>query len=297
MGAGFQRVEARLSALSGPPYVRCVAAPETVASLADELWEAERTRQPIEPLTDRDLDLDIDDAYAIQTHNIDRRLAEGARIGGRKIGLTSRGMQELLGVNEPDFGVLLDDMFVEDGDEVPIGSMLQPRIEAELAFIMETDLAGPGVTTANALAAIAGVLPAVEIVDSRIADWRIKLIDTVADNASSGRVVVGGRLRKVTEVDLRLIGMVISRNGEVIDTGAGAAALGNPARCVAWLANKLGSFGATLHAGDVVLPGAVHRMVPVRPGDVFRAEYAHLGAVTARFSNEHGSNEHGSDGH
>jgi len=274
-----------------------VAAPETVASLADELWEAERTRQPIEPLTDRDPDLDIDDAYAIQTHNIDRRLAEGARVGGRKIGLTSRGMQELLGVGEPDFGVLLDDMFVEDGDEIPIGSMLQPRIEAELAFIMETDLAGPGVTTANALAAIAGVLPAVEIVDSRIADWRIKLIDTVADNASSGRVVVGGRLRKVTEVDLRLIGMVISRNGEVIDTGAGAAALGNPARCVAWLANKLGSFGATLRAGDVVLPGAVHRMVPVRPGDVFRAEYAHLGAVTARFSNEHGSSEHGSSEH
>jgi len=262
-----------------------VADTDTVVSFADALWDAERTRQPIGPLTESDPGLGIDDAYAIQTHNIDRRIAEGARVGGRKIGLTSRSMQELLGVDEPDFGVLLDDMFIEDGDEIDLGTMLQPRIEAELAFVMETDLAGPGVTTANALAAIAGVLPAVEIVDSRIADWKIKLVDTVADNASSGRVVVGGRIRKATEVDLRLIGVAVSRNGEIIDTGAGAAALGNPARCVAWLANKLGSFGATLHAGDVILPGAVHRMVPVLPGDVFRAEYAHLGAVTARFSN------------
>jgi 2-keto-4-pentenoate hydratase len=150
---------------------------------------------------------------------------------------------------------------------------------------METDLAGPGVTTAKALTAIAGALPAVEIVDSRVADWKIKLVDTVADNASSGLLVLGGRMRKVTDLDLRLIGVVVSRNGEMIDSGAGAAALGNPARCVAWLANKLGSFGAGLKAGDVILPGAVHRMVPVQPGDVFRAEFAHLGAVTARFSN------------
>jgi 2-keto-4-pentenoate hydratase len=264
---------------------------EVIDVLAGELWQAERDRKPIEPLTDRHDDLVIDDAYAIQTSNIDRRIAGGARTIGRKIGLTSKPMQNLLGVSEPDFGVLLDDMFVEDGDEVPLEEMLQPRIEAEIAFVMERDLAGPGVTTANALAAIGGVMPAVEIVDSRIADWRIKLIDTVADNASSGKLVIGGRMRKVTDLDLRLIGMAISRNGQLIDTGAGAAALGNPARCVAWLANKLGSFGATLRAGDILLPGAVHKMVPVRPGDVFRAEYAHLGAVTARFSNGSGASE------
>jgi 2-oxopent-4-enoate hydratase len=278
-------VEAVLSACEGRAYVRDVADIDTVASLADQLWEAEQTRSPIDPLTDRHPGLVIDDAYAIQTHNIDRRLAAGARVVGRKVGLTSKGMQGMLGVTEPDFGVLLDDMIVEDGDEVDLTTMVQPRIEAELAFVMATDLAGPGVSTANALAAIAGVLPAVEIVDSRIADWRIKLVDTVADNASSGRLVVGGRMLPVTGVDLRLVGMVLSRGGEVIDTGAGAAALGNPARCVAWLANKLGSLGAKLSAGDVVLPGAVHRMVAVEPGDVFRAEYAHLGAVTARFSN------------
>lgn len=260
-------------------------ATETIRrALADDLWRADRTAIPVEPLTDRHPDLSIEDAYAIQTINLDRRVADGARVCGRKIGLTSLPMQQLLGVDEPDYGVLLDDMFVEDGDEIALSRLVQPRVEAELAFVMARDLSGPGVTTANALAAIAGVLPAVEIVDSRVADWRIKLVDTVADNASSGLLVVGGTLRPVHDLDLRLLGVAVTRHGELVDTGAGAAALGNPARCVAWLANKLAAFGASLRAGDVVLPGAVHRMVPVAPGDVFRAEFAHLGAVTARFS-------------
>jgi 2-oxopent-4-enoate hydratase len=256
--------------------------------LADELWQADQTARPVAPLTDRYPDLAIADAYAIQTVNIDRRIAAGARIIGRKIGLTARPMQELLGVDEPDYGVLLDDMVVEDGDEIALSRLVQPRVEAELAFVMERELAGPGVTTANALAAIAGVLPAVEVVDSRVADWKIKLVDTVADNASSGLIVMGGTLRRVTDIDLRLLGVVVTRGGELLDTGAGAAALGNPARCVAWLANKLADFGATLRPGDVVLPGAVHRMVPVAPGDVFRADFAHLGGVTVRFSNGSG---------
>ena len=256
-----------------------------VAEVADRLWQAEIDRAPISPITGDHPELGLADAYAIQTYNIERRVGAGRVIRGRKVGLTSRPMQELLGVSEPDFGVLLDDMFVEDGDEVPLETMLQPRVEAEMAFVIGRELAGPGVTTSNALTAIAGVLPAIEIVDSRIADWKIKLVDTVADNASSGKLVIGGKLTKVTGIDLRLAGMVMTRNGAVIDTGAGAAALGNPARCVAWLASKLAAFGASLHAGDIVLPGAVHRMVPVQPGDVFRAEFAHLGAVTARFSN------------
>lgn len=252
--------------------------------LADELWEADRTAIPIAPLTERYPDLVVEDAYAIQTINIDRRVAGGERIIGRKVGLTSAPMQKLLGVDEPDFGVLTDQMFVEDGDLISLNRLVQPRVEAELAFLMETDLAGPGVTTAGALRAIAGALPAVEIVDSRVADWKIKLVDTVSDNASSGLLVVGGRMRKVEDLDLRLLGVVVSRHGEVIDTGAGAAALGNPARCVAWLANKLGSLGSGLKAGDIVLPGAVHKMVAVEPGDVFRADFAHLGGVTVRFS-------------
>ena len=268
------------------------ADPSLIATLADELTRASADLSPIEPFTDRYPDLVIEDAYAIQSRVLEGRLGRGRQLIGRKIGLTSQPMQQMLGVDEPNYGVLLDDMFVEDGDEIDLGTLLQPRIEAELAFVMDRDLVGPGVTTANALAAIGGVFPAIEVVDSRIAGWRIKLVDTVADNASSGLLVMGGRLRKVTDLDLRLLGVVVSRGGAMIDTGAGAAALGNPARCVAWLANKLATFGATLRAGDVVLPGAVHRMVPVAPGDVFRAEYAHLGAVTARFSNGHLSNGH-----
>src|SRR3954452_7611039 len=256
--------------------------------LADELWDADRTAKPVAPLTDRYGDLGIEDAYAIQTLNIERRIAAGERVIGRKVGLTSKPMQQLLGVDEPDFGVLTDEMFVEDGDLIALSRLVQPRVEAELAFVMEHDLAGPGVTTAGALAAIAGALPAVEIVDSRVADWKIKLVDTVADNASSGLLVIGGRMRKVEDLDLRLLGVVVSRNGEMLDTGAGAAALGSPARGVAWLANKLGSLGLVPRAAEVGLPGAVHKMVPVTPGDVFRAEFAHLGAVTVRFTNGKG---------
>jgi 2-keto-4-pentenoate hydratase len=261
-----------------------VATQTVIQQLADELWEAERSTVPIEPLTDRHSDLQIEDAYAIQSTNITRRISAGAQIRGRKVGLTAEPMQRLLGVDEPDYGVILDDMLIEDGDAIPLSRLLQPRVEAEMAFVMERDLAGPGVTAATALTAIAGVLPAVEVVDSRVADWRIKLVDTVADNASSGLLVLGGTLHRVTDIDLRLIGVVVTRAGQLLDTGAGAAALGNPARCVAWLANKLASFGDTLRAGDVVLPGAVHKMVPVNPGDVFRADFAHLGPVTVRFA-------------
>ena len=252
--------------------------------LADELWQAEQAGKPIEPLTTRHPDLTVADAYAIQSINVSRHLQRGARIVGRKVGLTSAPMQQLLGVNEPDYGVLMDHMVVEDGDEVPLDKLLQPRIEAEIALVMERDLEGPGVTAAKAITAIAGALPSVEIVDSRVANWEIKLVDTVADNASCGLLVVGANIRKVTDIDPRLIGVVVSKNGELADTGAGAAALGNPVRCVAWLANKIAQFGDSLHAGDIILPGAVHKMIPVAPGDVFRAEFGHLGGVTARFA-------------
>jgi 2-keto-4-pentenoate hydratase len=254
-----------------------------IVELAERLWRAEIERTPIPPITEGAPDLTVQDAYAIQSHNIERRLAAGGVVRGRKVGLTSRPMQQLLGVDEPDFGVLLDDMFTEDGDEIALETMLQPRVEAEMAFVMARDLAGPGITVADALTAIAGVLPAIEVVDSRIADWRIKLVDTVADNASCGRLVLGGTLTPVTALDLRLTGMLLYRNGVAIDSGAGAAALGNPVRCVAWLANKLGGLGSGLRRDDIVLPGALHRMTPARPGDVFRAEFAHLGSVIARF--------------
>jgi 2-keto-4-pentenoate hydratase len=252
--------------------------------LADRLWTAEAERHPIRALTDERPDLTVNDAYAIQHSNVQRRVEAGGVVRGRKVGLTSRAMQDLLGVAEPTFGVLFDDMFVEEDEEIRFDSLIQPRVEAEIAFTMAHDLSGPGVTTTQALSAIDSVMPALEIGDSRIADWRLKLPDTVADNGSSGRVVVGHTAASVTELDLRLLGVLFYRNGVPIDSGAGAAALGHPASCVAWLANKLSSLGAGLRRGDVVLSGALHRMVAVRPGDVVRAEFAHLGSVSARFS-------------
>ena len=167
--------------------------PATVVELADALWRAEVERRPIDPISDARRDLTVQDAYAIQSHNIERRVAAGGVVRGRKVGLTSRPMQQLLGVDEPDFGVLLADMFTEDGDEIALTSLLQPRVEAEMAFVMARDLAGPGVTVADALTAVAGVLPAIEVVDSRIADWRITLVDTIADNASCA-FLIGRRL-------------------------------------------------------------------------------------------------------
>jgi 2-keto-4-pentenoate hydratase len=257
---------------------------QVVAELADRLWRAEFERAPVEPISQDRPELTIDDAYAIQSHNVTRRVTAGAVVRGRKVGLSSRRAQKLVGVDEPEFGVLLDDMFLDDAEEVPFEALLQPRVVSVMAFVMASDLAGPGVTTADVLTSIGGVLPAIEVVDSRIADWRALAVDTVADNASTGRVVLGGRITPVVGLDLRLEGMLLDRNGAPIETGAGAAALGSPARSIAWLANKLCSLGAGLRRGDLVLAGALHRMVPVRAGDFFQAHFAHLGTVTAQFS-------------
>jgi 2-keto-4-pentenoate hydratase len=193
-------------------------------------------------------------------------------------------MQEQLGVGEPDFGAILDDMLVEDGDAIDAATLIAPRIEAEIAFVMERDLRGPGVGTHDALQAIAGAVAALEVIDSRIADWRIGLVDTIADNASSARVVTAGRIVPVHELDLRTLGVALTLNGPVAATGAGAAVLGNPARCVAWLANKLARFDVPLRAGDLVLAGALHAALPVAAGDVVRADFAALGPVSVHFA-------------
>lgn len=255
-----------------------------IAGLADALWQAESERAPVRPITEQQSGITVEDAYAIQTYNIERRVAAGGLERGRKIGLTSRATQQLFGVTEPSCGVLLNDMFLDEGDEVAIDTLIAPRVTAEFALLMAHDLVGPGVTTVNALAAIGGVLPAIEIVDSRIADWRIGIQDTVADNASTARVVLGTRMVPAAALDLCHLGVLFYRNGSPIESGAGAAVLGNPARCVAWLANRLASLGGGLRSGDVVLPGALHRLVPVRLGDAYRADFAHLGAVTIYFA-------------
>lgn len=254
-----------------------------IKECAAALEEAARTRVPIGPPSRDYPGLSIADSYAIQSRLIGHRVAAGATASGRKIGLTARPMQEMLGVNEPDFGILLDDMFTDDGGEISLSTLLQPRIEAEIAIVLGQDLRGPGVTVSRALATVAGLCPSLEIVDSRVADWNITIVDTIADNASSGRVVLGGTLVPVGGVDPRLIGMVLKRNGQVVETGAGAAALGNPIAALAWLANTLAPFDEGLSAGDVVLPGALHRMVPVQAGDSFCATFSELGPVSVRF--------------
>lgn len=260
----------------------------TIPALAGELARAERERVAVPPLTERGPQLTVADAYAIQQHNTDARIAAGDPLVGRKIGLTSGPMQRLLGVDEPDFGALFESMRVEDGDALPVDELLQPKVEAELAFVMADDLRGPGVDALAVQRAVAGVAPAIEIIDSRVADWRISLVDTVADNGSSGRFVVAGALTPLAGLDLRLLGCMLTCGGVLADTGAGAAALGNPLRCVAWLANKLGEFGQGLRAGEVVLSGALHAAVGVRAGQTVRAEFARLGSVSVHFSTGEG---------
>jgi 2-keto-4-pentenoate hydratase len=256
---------------------------QALDELADRLWQAEADRVPVEPVSQDRPDLTVDEAYAIQNRNITRRVTAGSVVRGRKVGLSSRRSQKLMGVDEPESGVLLDDMFLDDSEIVPFDALLQPRVVSVIALVLASDLAGPGVTTADALSAVGGVMPAIEVVDSRIADWRTQAVDTVADNASAGRLVLGGRICRVTDLDLRLEGMLLHRNGAAIESGAGAAAMGSPARSLAWLANRVGRSGTGLRRGDVVLPGALHRMVPVRPADCFQAHFAHLGTVTAQF--------------
>jgi 2-keto-4-pentenoate hydratase len=255
-----------------------------LGQLAEALRRAEEDRTAIPPIIRDNPGLTVAEAYRIQLINIQRRLAAGARMVGRKVGLTSRAMQQMMGVNEPDFGVLLDDMFVEEGDPVPVADLVQPRVEAEIALVLGRGLRGPGVSSTAALQCVESAVASIEIIDSRIQDWKIGLIDTIADNASSARFVVAGRRTPVDGIDLRLTGMALSINGELLETGAGAAVLGNPARCLAWLANKLASFDEELKAGDIVLAGSLHRAIPVKPGDSVVAEFDRLGSVRTRFS-------------
>jgi 2-keto-4-pentenoate hydratase len=254
-----------------------------IDQLARRLYADERAARAGEPLSDAYPDMTVDDAYAVQLGYIAARTAAGARVVGHKVGCTNSVIQQLFNIDEPDYGHLLDDMLMVDGAAISMRSLVQPRVEPEIAFVLRTPLRGPGVTPTHVLLATAGVLPCFEIIDSRIVDWRIKFVDTVADNGSSARCVLGDRLVAVDALDLRLLGVVLERNGEVVATGAGAAALGHPAAAVAWLANTLAARGQFLDAGHIVLPGALTTAPPARAGDVFHASFAGLGTVRCRF--------------
>lgn len=246
---------------------------------ARALYEARRTRVPIPPFG---AGLGADDGYRVQQELVGLLLADGDRIAGHKVGLTSKPMQRLIGMDSPDYGPVLESTVYPSGAAVSLSRFIQPKIEAEIVFVLGDRLVGPGVGVLDAARAVAGVAAAVEIVDSRIEDWRISLADTIGDMASNGAVATSGRLVPLSDVDVRTTGMVLSRNGSVIDTGAGAAALGDPLTVVAWLANTLGARGVALEPGHLIMTGALHAAVPMTEGDLFRAEFDTLGAVTVR---------------
>lgn len=255
---------------------------------AQLLREAYETGKPCRPLRGELLPVgDIDAAYAVQRAQVERWVnVDGRRPVGAKIGLTSRAVQETFGVYQPDFGVLLADMAMPDGAEVGLTRLLQPRVEAEVAFVLGADLPEEEVTTADLTRAVDHLLPAIEIVDSRIAGWDISIVDTVADNASSGLFVLGTTPRRLVDVELRLCGMVLEHGGEPVSVGAGAACLGNPLTALAWLAQTLARLGRPLRAGDLVLSGALGPMVPVTPGAAYEARISGLGSVRTCFTRE-----------
>lgn len=260
--------------------------PEQHIAAACSLRDAAGSGTWLPPLRESHPGMDGEDAYAIQKINTEMRVAQGRRIVGRKVGLTAHAVQRQLGVDQPDFGTLLDDMIYGDAEPVPWHALQQPRIEAEIAFVLERDLAMPHPGLADAVQAIGYALPALEIVGSRIAGWNIRYVDTVADNASSGAVVLGATPRRLADFDARLCGMAMFRRGEPVSTGAGAACLGHPLNAVVWLARTMARLGTPLRAGDLVLSGALGPMVGVEPGDVFEAQVHGLGSVKAVFERE-----------
>lgn len=263
---------------------------EESASFAKHLGEAWSKNEGVQPITGLSPEISVDEAYRVQLHTIEQKVSDGQRITGKKIGLTSKVMQEALGVGEPDYGHLLDQMKVENGGTISAEYVLQPKVEGEIAFILKDDLSGPDVTALDVLKATDAVVPALEIIDSRIKDWKITLADTVADNASSGLYVLGDTPKKIEDVDLKQMGMAVYKNGVLQNTGVGAAALGDPVKCVAWLANKLSAYGITLKAGEVILSGALSAAVEAVPGDHFYAKFAELGEVDISFAKDEEDN-------
>ncbi len=255
---------------------------ERLKIIADRLMKAAQTRTGIDPPA-AEVKLSVADAYRIQMINVERSVAAGRRIVGRKVGLTSLAMQKMMGVSEPDFGHLLDDMIIASGEKCEVRSLLLPRVEPEIAFVLSRELRGPGITRDDVIAATDYVTPAIEIIDTRIRDWKITLADTIADNASSALVVIGKEKTPPKAHDLASVAMTLDKNSATVEQGVGAAVLGHPAEPVAWLANKLAEFGQIVAAGSIVMPGALCRAGEVTAGDLITARFGPLGAVSVRF--------------
>jgi 2-oxopent-4-enoate/cis-2-oxohex-4-enoate hydratase len=256
---------------------------QKIERYGDELYQALVKREAVAPLTDREPGITIEDAYQIQLRMIQRRIDRGETVVGKKIGVTSKVVMNMLQVDQPDFGHLLSGMVFNEGEPIRIDTMIAPRAEAEVAFILKHDLSGPGVTAADVLRATDCVMPCFEIVDSRIRDWKIRIQDTVADNASCGVLVLGGVRKSPRQIDLALAGMVLEKNGEVLSTSTGAAVQGSPVNAVAWLANTLGRLGIGLKAGEIILSGSQSPLVPVVAGDNLYCSVGGLGSASVRF--------------
>ncbi|WP_413247996.1 2-oxo-hept-4-ene-1,7-dioate hydratase [Sinomonas flava] len=256
---------------------------ETIAAIADELVEAGRTRTPVPLLHTRYEGMDVEDSYAVQKLWASRLESQGRQVVGRKIGLTSKAMQAATGITEPDYGVIFDDMVLENGAVVDWKRYTHPRIEVELAFKLGSDLKGPGITLFDVLDATEYVVPALEILDSRIEMEGRTIVDTISDNAAMGAMVVGGRPVRPHDTDLRWIASLLYRNQEIVETGVAAGVLNHPASGVAWLADKLSQHGQELRAGDLILAGSFTRPMWVYEGDTVYADYGPLGTVTCRF--------------
>ncbi|NMG36830.1 2-oxopent-4-enoate hydratase [Azoarcus sp. TTM-91] len=257
---------------------------EKIQHYGDALYEAWRARRTIPPLVEQAPDITLDDAYRIQQRYVARRVQAGETIVGKKIGATSKPVQDFLGVFQPDFGQLTSGMVYQEGDTLPLDTLIQPKAEAELAFVLKADLQGPGVTAMDVIRATDYVVPCFEIVDSRITDWKIRIQDTVADNASCGVYVLGKTKGDPRKLDITLAGMVLEKNGELYSTGVGAAVQGSPANAVAWLANTLGELGIPFKAGEVILSGSQSALVPVADGDELVCTVGGLGSCRVKFA-------------
>lgn len=259
--------------------------PEHVVKLANNLYEASQTKQANAPLIDQYPNITVEDAYAVQLYNINREIDEGKSIVGKKIGLTSKPMQELAGVDEPDYGHLMNDMEITSNNPtIYMDQVLLPRVEGELAFILKKDLVGPNVSVEEVLEATEYIVPAIEIVDSRIKDWKIKLKDTVGDNGSSAYFILGENKFRPKEVNRIDVKMQLFKNGSLINEGTGADVLGDPAYCVAWLANKLYEYDIILKKNEVILAGALTKAIDAKEGDIFTCRFSEgMGEVTINF--------------
>jgi 2-oxopent-4-enoate/cis-2-oxohex-4-enoate hydratase len=256
---------------------------DQIAHYTQELYDALRERRTVPPLIARDPTLSIDDAYAISLGALKRRQDDGERVVGKKIGVTSKAVQDMLGVHQPDFGFLTDRMWIQGDIDIAKEGLIQPRAEAEIAFILKSDLNGPGITAEDVLAATESIAPCFEIVDSRIDDWKIGIVDTVADNASCGVFVLGESRVGPRGLDLPGLHVTVTKNGEALSEGYGSAVQGSPLQAVAWLANTLGAYGVTLNKGDVILSGSLVPLAPAQAGDVFEMELHGIGRCVARF--------------